>query len=101
MRQQSVVVLRVWHATRTTGVLTHLLLLLLLLLLHVGWSQTVPTMPAGELPLHKVFVKSQLDLMTANAWMAGESMRLHIQSSSCVCCLDDCRVLSWLHHRMG
>jgi hypothetical protein len=54
----------------------HLTLLLLLLLLpHLyacsGWSQTVPTMPAGDLPLHKVFVKSQLDLMTANAWMAG------------------------------
>jgi hypothetical protein len=50
-------------------------LLLLLLLPHrSGWSQTVPTMPAGELPLHKVFVKSQLDLMTANAWMAGASM---------------------------
>lgn len=31
----------------------------------------MPTMPAGDLPLHKVFVKSQLDLMTANAWMAG------------------------------
>jgi hypothetical protein len=46
--------------------------LLLLLLPHcAGWSQTVPTMPAGDLPLHKVFVKSQLDLMTANAWMAG------------------------------
>ncbi|KAF6256141.1 hypothetical protein COO60DRAFT_1531108, partial [Scenedesmus sp. NREL 46B-D3] len=40
------------------------------------WSQTVPTMPAGDLPLHKVFVKSQLDLMTANAWMAGNPPNL-------------------------
>ncbi|WIA34758.1 hypothetical protein OEZ86_013065 [Tetradesmus obliquus] len=41
-----------------------------------SWSQIVPTMPAGDLPLHKVFVKSQLDLMTANAWMAGNPPNL-------------------------
>jgi hypothetical protein len=42
-------------------------------------------MPAGELPLHKVFVKSQLDLMTANAWMAGEGMIQQDVASGAFC----------------
>ncbi|KAF8061371.1 ITIH5 [Scenedesmus sp. PABB004] len=37
-----------------------------------SWCQEVPTLAAGELPLQKIFAKSQLDLMTANAWMAGD-----------------------------
>jgi hypothetical protein len=36
-----------------------------------GWSQTVVSTAANGLPLQKVFIKSQLDLMTANAWMQG------------------------------
>jgi hypothetical protein len=45
------------RAHHACGVLTSLLPLLLLLLLlphPSGWSQTVPTMSAGELPLHKL-----------------------------------------------
>lgn len=38
------------------------------------WSQSVPTLPAGPLPLQHLFAKSQLDLMTANAWLAGAAV---------------------------
>eukprot|EP00879_Flechtneria_rotunda_P001855 GHRR01002023.1.p1 GENE.GHRR01002023.1~~GHRR01002023.1.p1 ORF type:complete len:570 (+),score=126.11 GHRR01002023.1:3309-5018(+) len=41
-----------------------------------SWSQTVPSLPAGDLPLQKIFIKGQLDLMTANAWMAGNPPNL-------------------------
>lgn len=33
------------------------------------WSQKVYTTQAGNMPLHKVFAKQQLDMMTARAWL--------------------------------
>jgi len=34
-----------------------------------GWVQECPSLPAGQLPLYKVFVKAHLDWLTADAWL--------------------------------
>jgi hypothetical protein len=46
--------------------------------------QQVPTLPAGVLPLQKIFAKSQLDNMVAEAWLQSELGVLHTHEGAVV-----------------
>lgn len=36
------------------------------------WTEQRPALPPGPLPLHKLFVKSMIDVLTAKAWLADD-----------------------------